>query len=278
MNVEDLLRSKDIYYMPKGGDFLISCLNPEHPDRNPSMRVDQVTGIFNCFACEYKGNLFKHFGEKVDQLQLRRQLIIKKIREKRAESVGLSFPSNYMPYLGNWRNIRPETYKKFEAFQHPGKDFISRIVFPVRDRTGNIRAFIGRHTDVGTPKYLNSPAGAKMPLFPTVQPINGAVILVEGIFDMLNLHDKGLTNAMCCFGVKNVDEEKLAMLSIQGVDQIDIFLDNDEAGQTASTRIQDLCEKMGMAHRNIKFGNKQIDAGALTEGQVVSLKTKLYHT
>jgi len=276
MNVEDLLKRKDIPYIPKGADFVISCLNPEHPDRNPSMRVDQVTGIFNCFSCQYKGNLFKHFGEKVDQLQLRRQMLIRKIGEKRAESVGLSFPTNYMPYVGNWRNIRPETYKKFEAFQHSGKDFISRIVFPIRDRTGNIRAFVGRHMDLGIPKYLNSPPGAKMPLFPTVKPINGSVILVEGIFDMLNLHDKGLDNAICCFGVKNVDEEKLRMLSIEGVDHIDIFLDNDEAGQTASVKIQELCEKVGLAHRNIRFGNKNQDAGALTDTQVTKLKSKLY--
>ena len=67
MNVEDLLLSKDIQYIPKGKDFVIRCLNPEHEDRNPSMRIDQVTGIFNCFSCEYKGNIFTHFGEKADK-------------------------------------------------------------------------------------------------------------------------------------------------------------------------------------------------------------------
>ena len=44
MNVEDLLLSKDIQYIPKGKDFVIRCLNPEHEDRNPSMRIDHVTG------------------------------------------------------------------------------------------------------------------------------------------------------------------------------------------------------------------------------------------
>ena len=276
MNVEELLKSKKIPYIPKGKDFVVSCLNPEHPDRNPSMRVDQVTGIFNCFSCEFKGNLFAHFGERVNQLEMRRQKLKKKIDEKRAESIGLVFPEGALPYLGNWRNIKPETYKAFEAFIHSGKDYVGRIVFPVRDRTGRITAFIGRHTANGTPKYLNNPPGAKMPLFPTVTPINGSVILVEGIFDMLNLHDKGLTNAMCCFGVKNVDEDKLSILSMQGVDSIDIFMDNDEAGQAASERIKGLCEKVGLTSRNIKFGNKQQDAGALTETQVTKLKSKLY--
>jgi len=48
--------------------------------------------------------------------------------------------------------------------------------------------------------------------------------MVEGIFDVINLHDKGLTNAVCCFGVKNVTEEKLQVLSVQGIDRIDVFL------------------------------------------------------
>ena len=46
MNVEDLLSKRNIHYTPKGRDFLVSCINPEHEDRNPSMRIDQITGVF----------------------------------------------------------------------------------------------------------------------------------------------------------------------------------------------------------------------------------------
>ena len=198
MTVEELLTSRQVYFIPKGGDCLVSCLNPEHPDRNPSMRVDRITGIFQCFSCGFKGNIFTYFGEKANHLQVRRELLKKNIREKRSESVGLSFPRNAIFYQGNWRNIRPETYKKFEAFQHHDPDHIGRIVFPVRDISGRIVAFNGRHTTGGTPKYMISPAGAKMPLFPVVEPIQGSVVLVEGIYDMINLHDKGMDNAICC--------------------------------------------------------------------------------
>ena len=277
MNVSELLISKDIRYTPKGGDFIIKCLNPEHADRNPSLRVDQITGIFNCFSCEFKGNLFTHFGERPNYLQLRRELLKKKIRDKRAESIALAFHEGAMPYVGDWRDIKPETYKRFEAFIHSGSDYLSRIVFPIRDRTGKIVAFQGRHTSMGIPKYLNLPAGAKMPLFPIVKPIQGSVILVEGIFDMLNLHDKGLTNAICCFGVKNVTDDRLSMLTMQGVDNIDIFLDNDAAGQAASARIIELCDNAKLTNRNIKFGNKEQDAGSLTQSQVSKLKNKLYN-
>ena len=75
MNVQDLLDKKDIQYTPKGQDFLVRCINPEHNDSNPSMRIDQVTGVFQCFSCEFKGNLFTHFGEKANQLHLKRELL-----------------------------------------------------------------------------------------------------------------------------------------------------------------------------------------------------------
>ena len=274
MNVQDLLEKKDVQYTPKGQDFLVRCINPEHNDRNPCMRVDQVTGVFQCFSCEYKGNLFTHFGEKANQLQLKRELLKKRISEKRAESIGLSFPKNAVPYIGNWRNIKPETYKRFEAFNSVDKDFTGRVVFPIRDMSGRIVAFNGRHTAQGIPKYMITPAGARMPLYPIVKPLQGSVILVEGIFDMVNLHDKGLENAVCCFGTKNISTDKLSMLKIQGIDSIDIFFDGDDAGQQAASKVKELCEEVELVSRNIHL--KGTDPGALTETQVHKLRDKLY--
>ena len=274
MTVEELLTSRQVYFIPKGGDCLVSCLNPEHPDRNPSMRVDRITGIFQCFSCGFKGNIFTYFGEKANHLQVRRELLKKNIREKRSESVGLSFPRNLSSYSGNWRDIKPETYKRFEAFQHPDSDYIGRINFPIRDISGRIVAFNGRHTTGGTPKYMISPAGAKMPLFPVVDPIQGSVILVEGIFDMINLHDKGLTNAMCCFGTKNINEDKLGMLSIQGVEEVIVFFDGDDAGQNAAKIVKEMIERVGLTSRNVAL--KGTDPGALPIKSVQTLKSKLY--
>ena len=92
MEVEDLLRQKDIHYKIQGGDYLIQCLNPEHEDSHPSMRVDQIIGIFQCFSCGMKGNIFNHFGEKANPLQVRRELLKRKLNAKRAESIGLVLP------------------------------------------------------------------------------------------------------------------------------------------------------------------------------------------
>jgi DNA primase len=274
VNVETLLTDKNIYFLPKGGDFLVSCLNPEHADKNPSMRIDQITGIFNCFSCGFKGNLFNYFGERANQLQQRRELFKKKLIQKRSESVGLSFPQNRLPFIGSWRNIKPETYKKFEAFQHPNPDYVGRIVFPIRDISGKIVAFQGRHTAEGTPKYKFTPPGARLPFFPVVEFIKGSVILVEGIFDMINLHDKGLTNVVCCFGTNNYNETKLSMLRVQGAEYVEVFFDGDDPGQQAAEKLVSECEKVGLVARNVHL--KETDPGALTQTSVEKLRKKLY--
>ena len=274
MTVEELLRQKGIVFVPKGKDFVVKCLNPEHEDNNPSMRIDQIDGRFNCFSCEFKGNLFSFFGEKVSGLQIKRELLKKKIQEKRAENIGLSFPTDYIPYIGNWRDISPKTYKKFEAFEHAGQDYVSRINFPIRDISGKIVAFQGRHTSGGTPKYKFSPSGVKLPLFPQVSPRMGDIILVEGIYDVINLHDKGIENVLCCFGTNNINEDKLGMLKMQGVSRLATFFDGDEPGQKAATNIKVMCEKVGLVTRNITL--KDLDPGALTETQVRKLETRLY--
>lgn len=282
MTVEELLKSQDVYFMPKGRDYVISCLNPDHPDKNPSMRVDQITGIFNCFSCQYKGNIFKYFGQKPNALEIRRETLKRKIQAVRASTVGLPLPRGAVPYTGNWRGIHTETYQKFEAFLSEYSEkgqrnvFSGRIVFPIKDISGDIVGFVGRHTGDGTPKYLNQPAGVKLPLYPQVTPLQSTVMLVEGIYDMLNLHDKGLDNVMCCFGVKGVTKEKLSILQMQGVQRIDIFLDNDDAGQQGSSEIMKLCDELGLEHRNIRFGSKETDPGSLSERQVQGLKKKLY--
>lgn len=275
MAVEDLLNERDIKFTPKGADFLVRCLNPEHEDRHPSMRIDQVTGIFNCFSCGFKGNLFTLFGEKPNKLQQQREKLKKLIQRKRAESVGVGFPSFITPYEGDWRGIKSETYKKFEAFlDHGTKEHEGRVMFPIRNISGRIVAFNGRHMSGGTPKYIFSPRGVRLPLFPNVEPIKGSIILVEGIFDMLNLHDKGLTNAVCCFGTNNINSDKLAMLRMKGVDTIVIFFDGDEPGQEAAEKVQLLCEKLDLKPVNVYL--KDRDPGAIGQEQVSKLYEKLY--
>ena len=41
------------------------------------------------------------------------------------------------------------------------------------------------------------------------------------------------------------------ILAISGVQQIDIFFDGDEAGQSAAELIKEMCENIGLSVRNV---------------------------
>jgi DNA primase len=281
VTVEELLAEEKIPFKVSPADFVVSCLNPEHDDSNPSMRIDKITGIFNCFSCGFKGNIFKLYDKPSNFLDIKREKLRQKIEEKRSASVGLKMPTDIMPYVGNERNIKPDTYKKFEAFMSSRSPFGDRIVFPIRDITGKIVAFNGRLRQNShikdQPKYVIHPPKAIMPMYPTnITPIKGRVVLVEGIYDVINLHDKGLTNALCSFGISNITPEKLLLLKMKGIEQIDIMFDPDDAGQAAVEKVQELCDKVEIKHYHVKIPPEYGDAGELNENTVLKLKENLY--
>jgi DNA primase len=277
VEVEELLINKKIDFIPKGGDLVVRCLSPEHEDSTPSMRIDKITGIYGCFSCGFKGNIFAYFGEKGNFLQIRKDLLKQKIANKIRENVGLNIPQDATPYEGSWRGISNETYKKFGAFEHYDKEFVGRITFPLKSMSDRIVAFCSRATSPETtPRYLISPHKAKLPVFPALpSTIKGRVILVEGIFDMLNLYDKGLTNVFCIFGTNQLNKEKLYGLKIQGIKGIDIMMDGDEAGKLAAEKIKELVESVEIHTRTITLPDGK-DPGELTAKQVISLRRTLY--
>jgi DNA primase len=100
--------------------------------------------------------------------------------------------------------------------------------------------------------------------------------LVEGLFDMLNLHDKGLECAVCCFGTQKLSPynivEKLTPYMIQGVQKIYLMFDNDEAGIQAAEKIKTAIElKTNLLVDTIDLP-EDCDPGDLTQTQVNYIK------
>jgi DNA primase len=267
MTVEELLEKQKIPFRMSGRDIVISCLNPDHADRNPSMRIDRATGIYHCFSCSFKGNLFSRFNVIVSKLQVRRETLAKKLESIKLENVGLRLPESLEYFEKDYRGISSETYKQFKAFTHLG-DFKDRIVFPIYDITGKITAFNARSFDDQIkPKYLIYPRQVSLPLFPlTAKPKGGSIILVEGIFDMLNMHDKGITNTMCTFGTSTVNEERLKLLSLLGCTKLYTFFDGDDAGQEGANKVAELAKSLGFQVDNIFFRGR--DPGSLSRKQI----------
>jgi len=271
--VEDLLTERNIPYQLSGRDVLVRCLNPDHDDKHPSMRIDRVLGVFHCFSCGYKGSLFKHYNVEVSKVGIKREKLLRLITELKSTGVGLSMPEGFIPFYKDWRGISKETFKTFEAFYHYAPQFSGRVNFPIKDSSGRIVAFQGRD-ESGTlqRKYEFSPRNVKVPLYPIAKPIQGKVILVEGIFDMLNLYDKGLTNAICCFGASNFNTDKLHLLQLSGVAGLDILFDSDEAGRKGVEKIKKIAGDFPTRVINLKAG----DPGEMTLKQVTNLRNHLY--
>ena len=277
MDVIDLLNKEKISFTVSGQDFQIKCLNPDHDDTNPSLRIDKVNGVMHCFSCGFRGNLFTHFGAPPTQKTIRLHKVRDKIQKIRSDNVGLKVPEKSIRFVGAHRNITADTLACYGAFTHFEKEYAGRLVFPLRDITGKIRAFIGRAMDnTVQPKYLIQPKGVQLPMFPSnPDMIHGEVILVEGIFDALNLIDKGLHNAVCVFGTNNFDMHKLALLKVYGVQGIKLFFDGDVAGQEAAKKITDMCEEIGMPSAIIPIATGT-DPGDLTKERIIDLREYLY--
>lgn len=246
--VLDLIQTNGLEYKVSGRDYLIKCLNPEHPDTNPSCRVDKVTGVTHCFSCGFKTNLFKHFGVFTNYTPIRIAKLKEKLKDLRYQIAGLELPAGATPFNRSYRGISAQTLRHFEAFYTLQEEkLLDRIVFPIKDITGQTKVFVGRHMlSQGNPRYINMPSGVTMPLYPSSVPKGyTSVVLVEGIFDMLNLYDKGLHNVCCAFGtntLQNDTKQKMLPFKAQGVSHVYILFDGDEAGMKAAKTMQPILE------------------------------------
>ena len=246
--VLELIQKNGLAFQVSGRDYLIGCLNPEHPDSNPSFRVDRVTGVSHCFACGYKTNLFKFYGVFTNPVPIKIMQLKEKLKAIREFGHELDVPKGYTPWLKAFRGVSAATLKHFGAFYtNQDEKLIDRIIFPIKDVTQKTVVYVGRHTmSNGNPRYLNYPSGVKIPLFPAHLPSGyKSMVLVEGIFDMLNLYDNGLENVVCAFGtntLQNDIKQKLLPFKAQGITHVYLLFDGDEAGSKAAKLLKPLIE------------------------------------
>jgi DNA primase len=139
-------------------------------------------------------------------------------------------------------------------------NFRGRLMWPIRDITGETVAFGARKLDDGdkdSPKYLNT---AETPLFKKGQVLYGAdlakrdiakmrqAVIVEGYTDVMACHLSGIPTAVATcgtsFGEDHVKVLRRLIMDTEGSDGEVIFtFDGDAAGQKAALRAFSLEEK-----------------------------------
>jgi DNA primase len=276
--VENLLREKQIYFRVSGNDYLTKCFNPDHEDSNPSFRIDKVKGIGHCFSCGFKFNIFKHYGLITNTVNIKVAGLKEKLKELKVSSDGMDMLDGYTPITTKFRGISVKTLEKFGAFYTDKvKDMEDRLIVPLKDIRGKIRVFLGRHMlSNGNPRYMNYPKDAKLPLFPPMLEVRAhSLVLVEGLFDMLNLYDKGLHNVVSTMGTNTLNNDgakhRLLPFKAQGVVKIFICYDGDTAGRDASQDLKPRLESIGFQVEIIEMEDNT-DPGEFSQEEVDNLK------
>lgn len=121
----------------------------------------------------------------------------------------------------------------------------NRLTFPIENEYGDIVGFAGRtlSEDTKEPKYINLP---ETPIFKKRQILfglnnaksaireTGRVFLVEGYFDVISLHRKGIENVCGVMGT-SLTVEQLRLIS-NIAKEVYLFFDSDNAGINAVER------------------------------------------
>lgn len=131
--------------------------------------------------------------------------------------------------------------------------FRGRLLFPIHDVRGRVVAFGGRLLGPGEPKYLNSPETPVFHKGGTLYNLHqarmaarkeGAMILVEGYFDVLRLVLAGVDHVVAPLGTALTPDQ--AALIKRYAPQATLLLDSDTAGLKATFRAADALLRVGV--------------------------------
>lgn len=147
-------------------------------------------------------------------------------------------------YLREIDIIKSASYSSFSLY---------KLIFPIYDLHNKPVAIAGRllldekkRKEYGFPKYLNSKYSKSSHLFglniarDSIRR-NNAAIVVEGYLDVITSHQHGIDNVVATCGVA-LSEMQISLLA-RYTDNIYVLFDNDKAGESATSRVEDLLLK-----------------------------------
>jgi DNA primase len=136
--------------------------------------------------------------------------------------------------------------------------FRDRLMIPIHDLQGRVVGFGGRTLTDEQPKYLNSPETElfdKGRLLFGLDKARAAIakqdqaVVVEGYFDVIALHNAGITQVVASMGTALSSAQVRQLLRYTESKQIVLNFDADRAGNQAAERTVSLSEVETLAYR-----------------------------
>ena len=145
------------------------------------------------------------------------------------------------PYLTERRGLTPETIVDFGiGFCSKGM-MADRIAIPIHNVKGEVVAYAGRfpveEPPEGTPKYKLPPGFRKSQELYNIdravkQPADQPLVIVEGFFDAMKLHQHGCYKVVAIMGsTLSAAQEELIRQHTNSQSRVIVMLDENEAGQ-----------------------------------------------
>jgi DNA primase len=168
------------------------------------------------------------------------------------------------PYLAE-RGVAPETAEYFGIGLFPRKGLMAgRIVIPIHNEDGVLVAYAGRGLGQTEPKY-QFPARFRKSLvlfnLHRAAQCGQTVVLVEGFFDCLNVHQAGLPCVVALMGC-NFSQRQEQLLE-KYFREVIVLMDGDKAGRAAGGMIAGrLVSKLSTRLVEIPTGTQPDQLGA----------------
>lgn len=256
---------------PGNANIMFTCT--VHGESNPSAGYNIEKGVFHCFSCHASGGVewlvlksmpdtFKSIYEVDKFIKERYNVdlkahdisVAKELRrygeEVKQEEIKKTLPKSFLaPYKSGKetykyfydRGFTKDTLAKFKI----GRDIVSKTVtVPIfYDNENELAGCIGRYISKNRKKnerYKIYEVNTGTLVFPQdkCKPIEGVLIVVEGLLDALWLHQLGYTNAFATL-TNSISNTQMKWLKKQGATKIIDMTDKDDMGKLATKTIKD---------------------------------------
>lgn len=266
VSLEAVLEHYEVKNLRRRRDRLEGCCPLHRGEREDAFQASLSKNVFHCFACDAKGNVLDFVAamercsirEAALKLQAwfgrpgmgtaargrpvgtvgRGELVRKELAVNPALPFELMKVNTAHLYLAE-RGIERTTAAEFGVGFYSGAGLMQgRIVIPIHNPRGELVAYAGRAVNGGGPKY-KLPIGFRksLEIYNVHRAAAGTdtVIVVEGYFDCLRVHQAGFRCVVALMGCALSGQQEALLL--ERFKTVLLMLDGDEAGRGASRAI-----------------------------------------
>jgi len=285
VSLEAVLHHYQVPGLRRRRDYLEGRCPIHRGERDDSFRASLNKNVFHCFSCQAKGNVLD-FVAAMEKCSVREAACrlqrwfgvgasselapmpregskAELVREKEECNLPLRFVLTGLDHGHGYlqqRGIDRATAAEFGVGFYGGPGLMSqRIVIPIRNAQGQIVAYAGRAVDGRSPKY-KLPAGFRKgsELFNQHRASatgSKTVIVVEGYFDCLRVHQAGIPFVVALMGTSlSASQERVLTGRFE---KVVLMLDGDAAGRAGTRAIStQLSRKCTLAVANVPDGEQ----------------------